>query len=201
MQPMSFTCTRCGAPLPPGVSACPNCGLTFSAPVPAGPMPGYGAPPPKKSSSVGLIIGLVVGLFGLVFVIAILAAILFPVFAQAREKARLISSEANLRQIGLATIQYAQDHNEQFPPMGSMDAFKAALSPYVKQQPGEPDLFVEPFYNQPYVLNTKMSKKNFAELNDPESVELAHEPVSHMGGMVATLYADGHVQVVQSTNQ
>jgi prepilin-type N-terminal cleavage/methylation domain len=45
-------------------------------------------------------------------IIAILAAILFPVFAQAREKARQASCMSNLRQIGLATLQYAQDYDE-----------------------------------------------------------------------------------------
>ena len=44
--------------------------------------------------------------------IAILAAILFPVFAQAREKARQASCMSNLRQIGLATLQYAQDYDD-----------------------------------------------------------------------------------------
>jgi len=45
-------------------------------------------------------------------IIAILAAILFPVFAQAREKARQISCISNVRQIGLAALQYAQDYDE-----------------------------------------------------------------------------------------
>ena len=45
-------------------------------------------------------------------IIAILAAILFPVFAQAREKARQISCISNLKQIGLALIQYQQDNDE-----------------------------------------------------------------------------------------
>ena len=48
-------------------------------------------------------------------IIAILAAILFPVFAQAREKARQITCLSNLRQIGTATLMYAQDYEEQFP--------------------------------------------------------------------------------------
>jgi prepilin-type N-terminal cleavage/methylation domain-containing protein/prepilin-type processing-associated H-X9-DG protein len=48
-------------------------------------------------------------------IIAILAAILFPVFAQAREKARAISCVSNLRQIGLASIMYTQDYDETFP--------------------------------------------------------------------------------------
>ena len=45
-------------------------------------------------------------------IIAILAAILFPVFAQAREKARQASCMSNLRQVGLASLQYAQDYDE-----------------------------------------------------------------------------------------
>jgi len=48
-------------------------------------------------------------------IIAILAAILFPVFAQAREKARAISCTSNLKQIGLGLLQYTQDNDEQFP--------------------------------------------------------------------------------------
>ena len=48
-------------------------------------------------------------------IIAILAAILFPVFAQAREKARLISCLSNLKQIGLGVKMYAQDYDEKFP--------------------------------------------------------------------------------------
>jgi prepilin-type N-terminal cleavage/methylation domain-containing protein/prepilin-type processing-associated H-X9-DG protein len=42
-------------------------------------------------------------------IIAILAAILFPVFAQAREKARQTSCLSNLKQITLGIIMYAQD--------------------------------------------------------------------------------------------
>ncbi|HAZ63177.1 MAG TPA: hypothetical protein DCZ72_06150 [Armatimonadetes bacterium] len=45
-------------------------------------------------------------------IIAILAAILFPVFAKAREKARQSSCSSNLKQIGLAALQYIQDHDE-----------------------------------------------------------------------------------------
>jgi len=45
-------------------------------------------------------------------IIAILAAILFPVFAKAREKARTSTCASNLKQIGLAALQYAQDYDE-----------------------------------------------------------------------------------------
>ena len=48
-------------------------------------------------------------------IIAILAAILFPVFARAREKARQTSCLSNVKQLGLAGLQYAQDYDEMFP--------------------------------------------------------------------------------------
>jgi prepilin-type N-terminal cleavage/methylation domain-containing protein/prepilin-type processing-associated H-X9-DG protein len=48
-------------------------------------------------------------------IIAILAAILFPVFANAREKARQTSCESNLNQLGLAFIMYASDYDGNFP--------------------------------------------------------------------------------------
>ncbi len=48
-------------------------------------------------------------------IIAILAAILFPVFAQAREKARATSCLSNLKQIGLATQMYLQDYDGVYP--------------------------------------------------------------------------------------
>ena len=48
-------------------------------------------------------------------IIAILAAILFPVFAQARAKARQASCLSNQKQIGLAVMQYVQDYDETYP--------------------------------------------------------------------------------------
>jgi len=48
-------------------------------------------------------------------IIAILAAILFPVFAAAREKARQTQCASNLKQLGLAWVQYVQDYDETTP--------------------------------------------------------------------------------------
>jgi len=45
-------------------------------------------------------------------IIAILASILFPVFAQAREKARATSCLSNMKQISLGVLQYVQDYDE-----------------------------------------------------------------------------------------
>jgi prepilin-type N-terminal cleavage/methylation domain-containing protein len=50
-------------------------------------------------------------------IIAILAAILFPVFAQAREKARQTSCLSNMRQLSAAMLMYAEDYDGLFPPV------------------------------------------------------------------------------------
>jgi prepilin-type N-terminal cleavage/methylation domain-containing protein/prepilin-type processing-associated H-X9-DG protein len=69
-------------------------------------------------------------------IIAILAAILFPVFAQAREKARQISCLSNEKQMGLAIMQYVQDYDETFPQGVQnnwwADTWPLLVQPYVK---------------------------------------------------------------------
>jgi prepilin-type N-terminal cleavage/methylation domain-containing protein/prepilin-type processing-associated H-X9-DG protein len=74
-------------------------------------------------------------------IIAILAAILFPVFAQAREKARTSACLSNMRQIGTATMMYAQDHDE-FLPYG-----------YAYTWPGQKELYWWQDLDRPYVKN------------------------------------------------
>jgi prepilin-type N-terminal cleavage/methylation domain-containing protein/prepilin-type processing-associated H-X9-DG protein len=50
-------------------------------------------------------------------IIAILAAILFPVFAQAREKARQTTCTSNIKNLGLAVMMYVQDYDDTYPPL------------------------------------------------------------------------------------
>ena len=71
-------------------------------------------------------------------IIAILAAILFPVFATAREKARQSACSSNLKQLGLAFVQYTQDYDET-PPCGvsgtnQILGWAGQLYPYVKSR-------------------------------------------------------------------
>lgn len=94
----------------------------------------------KKRSGFTLIELLVV-----IAIIAILAAILFPVFAQAREKARAITDESNLRQLGLGMLQYLEDNDETFPQAewyngtnNTYASWRESIYPYVKEGLGVP---------------------------------------------------------------
>ena len=55
-------------------------------------------------------------------IIAILAAILFPVFQNVRENARRTKCVNNMKQIGIATMQYTQDYDEFYPDGWHPDA-------------------------------------------------------------------------------
>ena len=66
----------------------------------------------KRSPSRGFTL---IELLVVIAIIAILAAILFPVFAQAREKARQTVCVSNLKQLTTATIMYVQDYDESLP--------------------------------------------------------------------------------------
>jgi prepilin-type N-terminal cleavage/methylation domain-containing protein/prepilin-type processing-associated H-X9-DG protein len=50
-------------------------------------------------------------------ILALLSAVLLPIFASEREKARQATCASNLRQLGLALIQYAADHDNGLPPL------------------------------------------------------------------------------------
>ncbi|MFO8079574.1 MAG: DUF1559 domain-containing protein [Armatimonadota bacterium] len=68
----------------------------------------------SRSRSTGFTL---IELLVVIAIIAILAAILFPVFAQAREKARQASCLSNIKQINTAWHMYAQDYDERVVPI------------------------------------------------------------------------------------
>ncbi len=81
-------------------------------------------------------------------IIAILAAILFPVFARARENARRSSCASNLKNVGIAWLQYSQDYDEKTiamageftggyvlrPVAGTGIHWPTAIDPYLKSR-------------------------------------------------------------------
>jgi prepilin-type N-terminal cleavage/methylation domain-containing protein/prepilin-type processing-associated H-X9-DG protein len=92
-------------------------------------------------------------------IIAILAAILFPVFAQAREKARATSCLSNEKQIALGVLMYVQDYDEDYVAAewewgytpagagGGTMTYAEQVQPYIKNWPilRCPDSEADPF--------------------------------------------------------
>ena len=115
-------------------------------------------------------------------IIAILAAILFPVFAQAREKARQASCASNMKQLSLGILSYTQDYDEMFPlatnevgPNGGTTAptrlydvtWVAFTEPYIKNL----NIFICP------------SVKDVRQAKEPESTPVAAEAGPYSGSV------------------
>lgn len=115
-------------------------------------------------------------------IIAILAAILFPVFAQARTKARQTSDLSNLKQLSLGWLMYVQDYDETVMPSGLQTALTAGVRVqywYAAVRSGAafgsaPDLGEQSGLLWPYL-------KNASILGDPAASGL---PVSTLWGRV-----------------
>lgn len=106
----------------------------------------YGVYTTKRRSAGFTLIELLV----VIAIIAILAAILFPVFAQAREKARQTACLSNMKQMGTAAMMYVQDYDGTFfgarqtrieghtqasypdLPTDSIVTWKNVIQPYIK---------------------------------------------------------------------
>jgi len=85
-------------------------------------------------------------------IIAILAAILFPVFARAREKAKQASCLANVKQITLAMLMYAEDYDGTTPPCPG-DWYNLVV-PYVNNK----QLFTCPSFSASVVTGQRFSQ-------------------------------------------
>ena len=109
-------------------------------------------------------------------IIAILAAILFPVFAQAREKARQTVCASNLKQLGIAQQMYLQDYDEQFFTRPSDNSIPNRywqeywgpflLIPYIKMKPSDIQGARDNFFCCP--SNPIVMSPNFRTLPLPE---------------------------------
>ncbi|MES2461859.1 MAG: prepilin-type N-terminal cleavage/methylation domain-containing protein [Armatimonadota bacterium] len=102
-----------------------------------------GLTPSKCSGRTSSAAFTLIELLVVIAIIAILAAILFPVFAQAREKARQAACLSNTRQIGTALMIYCQDYDE----VVVINGYSAVAAP---NQRTWPDLL------QPYTKNTQV---------------------------------------------
>lgn len=113
----------------------------------------------RKMKRVGFTL---IELLVVIAIIAILAAILMPVFASARERARMSACSSNEKQIGLAYLQYTQDNDDQVCPARGWSGY---VYTYVKSTqvflcPDDMHIPGENFPNDPvisYMINDQIT--------------------------------------------
>jgi prepilin-type N-terminal cleavage/methylation domain-containing protein/prepilin-type processing-associated H-X9-DG protein len=134
-------------------------------------------------------------------IIALLAAILLPVFATARERARMSSCTNNMKQLGVAFIAYTQDYDELYPSCpfdGGLEGWAGQILTYVKSAgvfkcPDDSTLATAPNSTLSYALvkgmtparnytlsatgvaGASMGSVNISELQAPASTALMFE--------------------------
>ena len=130
-------------------------------------------------------------------IIAILAAILFPVFARARENARKSTCQSNLKQIGLAAMQYTQDYDETLVHynLANIGGWDKMLEPYLKNTgvlrcPSGPQGVLAYGYNYFYLGDgTAAGTRSMASIQSPaETVAFADGAWNDTGAQVGRVY-------------
>lgn len=97
---------------------------------------------------------------------------------------------SDLKQIGLALLQYIQDYDETLPPMKNAAVVKTALYPYVRSDA----VFEQPQTHTLYQPNSSLSHRKLASFNDPSSMVVYYEAAPEDDGLRAVLFLDGHVK-------
>ncbi len=108
---------------------------------------------------------------------------------RARENARRINCQANLRDLNLAVMNYAKKNNGRLPNLSSPAAIRKALGPHVKDSQSFSCSKGYQFHG-----NATLSGKKLSSLKNPEKLVLLYEPVNaHLGGRNVA-WADGSVK-------
>ena len=141
-------------------------------------------------------------------IIAILAAILFPVFAQARDKARATACMSNMKQVGTSIQMYVQDYDERlfFRTTSSKIVTRSniaastnanrwwnMLMPYLKSNgvfncPSDPQPTFSPDANgsnvirRSYIANTAVESLTLAQIDRPAETLVVTEKVDVLAG-------------------
>ncbi|MBC8101959.1 MAG: prepilin-type N-terminal cleavage/methylation domain-containing protein [Cytophagales bacterium] len=111
-------------------------------------------------------------------IIAILAAILFPVFAQAREKARQTACLSNVQQLSKAYQMYLQDNDELFPP-------------HVTERTAPPGTGTDEVSRAPFTYKTKLEP--YIKNKDVHKCPSAPDwPTPGVGAWFTTDYGNNH---------
>ena len=116
---------------------------------------------------------------------AIGAGVLMPALARARQQARHVVSMSNLKQLGLATIMYADDHDGKFP-----ESFEQMREYYrdskILESPQKPAGFDGPSYI--YVKGHSRAAKS------PATQVVIYENPEYLRDNIPAVFLDGHVE-------
>ncbi|HVK03147.1 MAG TPA: prepilin-type N-terminal cleavage/methylation domain-containing protein [Armatimonadaceae bacterium] len=122
-------------------------------------------------------------------IIAILAAILFPVFAQAREKARQSACLSNTKQMSLGIMQYTQDYDEILPIQGDLAQMRGRwyfqIYPYVKNQ----DVFTCPNFPEGKIPTANLAVGAGGASSGYGWNSALGDPRSAVGGVIRSSYS------------
>jgi prepilin-type N-terminal cleavage/methylation domain-containing protein/prepilin-type processing-associated H-X9-DG protein len=144
-------------------------------------------------------------------IIAILAAILFPVFAQAREKARAAMCQSNCRQISQAVLMYVQDFDEQMFGFWPGIDRKVLLHPYTKSGANNADRSTNQIWHCPsvreranqasYGINSSLNWVPLAAIVKPaETVLVCDAGRNSAGQSITATHVMSPAKAVNATN-
>jgi prepilin-type processing-associated H-X9-DG protein len=165
----------------------------------------------RRQTPAWLIILLVLGGLCLLGCCVFLPALLFPIFSQAREKARHVECMSNLKALALAQLMYANDYNDYLP---TASRWGDLIRPYVKDTGQYRCPSVPQGQGFGYAMNVRLSRQKASLLAAPNRIPLlydssnlawnAHDPVTslpnprrHMRQVNNIAFADGHVEAVR----
>lgn len=150
---------------------------------------------PQRFSGSGLALGGII--CGAVFTISGctvlgLAGVMLPALGQARQAARHMKSQAQLRQIGLGLHAYAMDNKDAFPETDH--DWQARLVPNYVPDPGVFEIPSDPANPAKYVYIPGIV---LGRLQSPSTTVVIYESNPHpWKNRVSVFFADGHVEDV-----
>ena len=106
------------------------------------------------------------------------------------------ASMNNLKQLGLAVVQYAQDHGQKLPSIPDSATARKSLAGYL----GDEAVLKQPGNGQPYVPNDKLSGARLDKIDRPAEVVLFYEAAAAGDGFRSVLFADGQVKRIKDAD-
>ena len=147
-----------------------------------------------------------------VLALPIVAALLFPVFAQARERARLTSCMSNEKQLALGVLMYTQDYDGIMPRKSN---WVEALDPYTRSRSLHRCPSATPPSDRSYAYNAKLDRMPMAKVAQPAAVAMLFDANGagdspsggpeivarrHLGRQFVLAYVDGHARTLVGPN-